>query len=70
MKTTCEKCKFINARGKYYECRIHPPLLLAGWVQPVDLKRARPHDNVFRGLWPLVRPKDWCGQFEKAVGSL
>ncbi|RDE10662.1 hypothetical protein [Pelagibacterium lacus] len=56
--TTCNSCVFfedhvINAAAQTTAdaglCRINPPV-----TQP---------DPDARGLWPVVKSNDWCGQF-------
>ena len=54
----CDGCKWMSKRdsGKDFgECKRHPPVR-AGMVN------AYTYDHL--GVWPLVRPDDWCGEFQ------
>jgi hypothetical protein len=48
----CEDCLFYQNRtaDEPGECRRKPP---------------RFHDDHMFGLWPAVRPADWCGDFKR-----
>lgn len=53
---TCDKCKFYDTSqdDRFAVCRRNPP------------RRA---GNSIHGLWPIVEPDDWCGEFILSVKS-
>lgn len=48
----CETCRWFENFGGQGRCRRYAPL------------RSRP-DHPERGIWPLVMPTDWCGEYQE-----
>lgn len=61
---SCISCDFSEATRngsgnidpKYRECRRNPPVFRGRETMSIDSSR---------GHWPLVRNKNWCGEYRK-----
>lgn len=54
MDRTCENCRFYCK--DYLECRKNPPIIT--------------DRSCNSGVFPVILPSDWCGQFERPLGAV
>lgn len=73
--SACKTCRFYHPRpdfGEIGECRRNPPEMarsfevLRDGESPANSITGGP---VTQGVWPLVGPSDWCGEYRPFAGK-
>ena len=65
MEIACQNCRFFAATAGPSEggyCRRYPPMLLSSEQTDEVAPDLRP------GVWPMVAPSSWCGEFVSMSG--
>jgi len=62
MKVACSCCRYfspVSNRDRLSHCRRHSPA--------PRLTYDGRHDVLDLGVWPVVLPEEWCGEFKRRV---